>query len=294
MANTEGMMHTKDAKQLAETNKTLPIWERSTPRWLLRFIESKGIENTTFRINKVNTINKVTVNDYEYDAISQSNVEYCHAPVEIELTSIETQIRIPSKIHDVMNYPHNQLATQLNLTVDNIYENQERYFINNVHTGIINYCAVNKRNITYNTTISPDILDDLLAMVWIKPTFYLMNPIVLAELCKACNAKALTMGTVEYFGYPFVTWRGLPIITSDKIPAQRNSNTYVFLIRTGTDDTGVVQLYNATPTKSGFPGIFVETSATDSKGTVNTRVSLYTNIAILSNEAIASATVVFT
>ena len=288
MSNT-GMMHGKDAKQLAEVNKSEPIWEESTPKWLLQLIEKKGIENTTYRINKVISINKVMIDGHEYEFITQDNIEFHNQPTEIEIVPIETLIKIPSKVYDVMNYPHNQLNNQIRLTIENIYEQQEKYFINNSQTGLIPYCTKNGRLREYSTRITPDILDDLLALVWNKPTFYLMHPNSLAEFCKACNNKGLNTGTVELFGYPFVTWRGLPIATSDKIPHETKSNTYVFLIRTGVQDCGVIQLYNMTPTKSGHPGVFVETSMTDNLGSVNTRVTLYTNIAILSNESIACA-----
>lgn len=286
----QGMMHSKDAKQLAEVNKSEAIWEQSTPKWLLKILDRKGIENTTFRINKVNSINKVTINDNEYGPMTHDNIELNHQPTEIEIVPIETQIKIPSRIYDVMNYPHNQMNQQVRLTLDNIYEQQERYFINNPDTGLIAYCTANGRTKQYATSVTPDILDELLAQVWIKPTFYLMHPNSLSQFCRACNAQSLNTGTVELFGYSFVTWRGLPIITSDKIP--HDKNTQIFLIRTGTKDSGVVQLYNMTPTKSGHPGVFIETSQTDKLGTVSTRITLYTNIVVLSKEAIACATCV--
>ena len=289
-SNTQGMTHSKDARQLAEINKSDPIWEQSTPKWLLKILDKKGIENTTYRINRVNSINKVTIDEHEYASLAHDNIELNHEPTEIDIVPIETLIKIPSRVYDVMNYPHNQMQHQIRLTVDNIYEHQERYFINNPDTGLISYCTTNGRTKQYATTVTPDIMDELLSRVWIKPTFYLMHPTALSQFCIACNSKSLNTGTVELFGYTFVTWRGLPIITSDKIPFDKN--TQVFIIRTGVSDSGVVQLYNAAPTKSGHPGVFIETSPTDNMGSISTRVTLYTNIAVLSREAVACATCV--
>ena len=281
-------MHSKDAKQLAEINKSEAIWENSTPKWLLKILDRKGIENTTYRINRVNSINKVTIDDHEYNTMAHDNIELNHQPTEIDIVPIETLIKIPSRVHDVMNYPHNQMEHQIRLTVDNIYEHQESYFINNPDTGLITYCTANDRTKQYGTTITPNILDELLSRVWMKPTFYLMHPNALSQFCITCNSLSLNTGSVELFGYTFVTWRGLPIITSDKIP--HDKVTHIFLIRTGVADYGVVQLYNMTPTKSGHPSIFIETSPTDNMGSINTRVTLYTNIAVLSKESIACAT----
>lgn len=288
--SNQGVLHSKDAKQLADVNKTEPIWENSTPRWLLQMLDKKGIENTSFRINKVNSINNVTVDGHEYESIVQDSVQLNHQPVEIDIVPIETLIKIPSKVYDIMNYPHNQMHQQLKLTIENLYEHQERYFINNSQTGLVAYCSQNGKIKVYGTSITPDIMDELLTLVWIKPTFYLMHPSTLTDFCKSCNSRGLNTGSMELFGYQFVTWRGLPIITSDKIQYEKGKQTHVFLIRTGVSDSGVVQLYNMAPTKSGHAGIFTETSMTDNVGTVNTRVTLYTNIAVLSDDAVAGAT----
>lgn len=281
------MIHTKEARQLAEINKTEPIWEESTPKWLLHMLEKKSIENTTFRINKVNSINKVNIDDSEYETVIQDNIKYHHQPIEIEIVPIETLIRIPSKVYDVMNHPHDQMDHQIRLTIDNIYEQQENYFINNPHTGLIMYCIKNGRAKEYDLRMCPDILDDLLGFVWNKPSFFLMHPTALSEFCKSCNNKNLNTGNIELFGYQFVTWRGLPIVASNKIPYEKKS--HVFLIRTGVKDSGVIQLHNAASNKLGHSGIFIETSMTDNLGSVNTRITLYTNIAVLSNESIFCA-----
>lgn len=288
-----GMLHAEDAKKLIEKNKTEPIWENATSRWLLKFIEPKGIENTTYRINKVCSINRVTTDGNEYDSLPNDNVEYERKPEEIELATIETLIKIPSKVFDVMNYPHNQLNQQIKLTMENIYEHEEDYFINNKVTGLIAQCASKKRTLRLERTIHPDILDELLSMVWNKPSFFLMHPRILAEFSKVCTGLGLTLDYASYFGYTFTTWRGLPIVLSDKIPLSAGSPTHVFLIRTGVKDSGVIQLFNITPTESGYPGVFVKTSETDKLGTVTTRISLYANIAILSTESVASASIVY-
>lgn len=294
MANNQGMLLIDQAKKLTEVNKTVPIWEDSTPKWLLKILDVTEIENTTFRINKVHSITKIShqMNDDEYGIILHDNVGIQDKPQQIELVTIESMIRIPSKIYDVMNYPHNQTNVQLKHTIDNIMEQQENYFINGKN-GFVKYCTDNNRLLEYESTINPNILDDLLGLVYNKPTFYLMHPKTLVEFCKSCNSMGLNTGNMELFGYQFITWRGLPIITCNKIPYTSDNGSYkgsyVFLLRTGFDDDGVVQLRNANKNKYGYPGIFIEKSKTDNCGTVSTRISLYTNVAVLSNEAIACA-----
>ena len=290
MANNNSMILIKQAKKLADVSKTIPIWEDSTPKWLLRILDITEIENTAFRINKVQSITNIShqINDSEYGVIVQDSVGIQDKPIEIELETIESIIMIPSKIYDVMNYPHNQTNIQIKHTIDNILEKQENLFING-QNGFIKYCTDNNRLFKYAIKASPDILDELMGYVWNKPTFYLMHPRSLVDFCKSCNTLGLGTGNMELFGYQFVTWRGIPIITSNKIPNQEEIGSFIFLIRTGFDDDGVVQIRNGNKTDSGHPGIFIENSKTDNCGAVNTRISLYTNVAVLSNQSIACA-----
>ena len=51
--------------------------------------------------------------------------------------------------------------------------------------------------------------------------------------------------TVSLFGSQFLTWRGLPLIPSDKVPIEGNK-TSVLLLRTGERRQGVVGLYQPT------------------------------------------------
>ena len=135
-----GMIHKSDAHLLSEVHKSHPIWDDSTPKWLLMLLAKKGIENDTFRINKAKCMNSITINSREYDKIKKDNIEYDSQPKEVELVPIETILTVPSKIHDIMNVPHNQMENQLKLTFDNIFECQEDYLINSPDDGLVQFC----------------------------------------------------------------------------------------------------------------------------------------------------------
>ena len=49
--------------------------------------------------------------------------------------------------------------------------------------------------------------------------------------------------TVTLFGSPFLTWRGLPLIPSDKLAVGDDGKTNVLLLRTGEKKRGVVGLF---------------------------------------------------
>ena len=47
---------------------------------------------------------------------------------------------------------------------------------------------------------------------------------------------------VNLFGAQFITWRGIPIIPSDKVPVEKGKTKFI-LVRTGEERQGVVGLY---------------------------------------------------
>jgi hypothetical protein len=55
--------------------------------------------------------------------------------------------------------------------------------------------------------------------------------------------------TVHLFGTPFITWRGVPLIPSNKLEVKNNS-TSILLLRVGEAEQGVVGLQKpASPAK---------------------------------------------
>ena len=45
------------------------------------------------------------------------------------------------------------------------------------------------------------------------------------------------------FGSPFLTWRGLPLVPSDKVPFDEAGKAKILLLRTGEKKQGVVGLF---------------------------------------------------
>src|SRR4030095_3829939 len=86
---------------------------------------------------------------------------------------------------------------------------------------------------------TPDDLDELIATVWKEPGFFLTHPRAIAAFGRAGTRRGVPPPTVNLFGSPFLTWRGLPLIPSDKVPVEKNM-TKMLLIRTGEARQGVV------------------------------------------------------
>jgi len=64
---------------------------------------------------------------------------------------------------------------------------------------------------------TPDDLDELLTKVWKEPGFFLLHPRAVAAFGREATRRGVPPPTVSLFGSQFVTWRGIPLIPSDKI-----------------------------------------------------------------------------
>jgi Phage capsid-like protein len=78
----------------------------------------------------------------------------------------------------------------------------------------------------------------------------------IAAFGRECTRRGVPPATVSLFGSQFVTWRGVPLIPSDKIPLE-DSRTRILLLRTGEPRRGVVGLYQPGLDGEQSPGLSV-------------------------------------
>jgi hypothetical protein len=91
---------------------------------------------------------------------------------------------------------------------------------------------------------------------------------------------------VTLFGSPFLTWRGLPLIPSDKVPVSGGKSS-ILLMRTGESRQGVVGLFQPNLPGEQGPGLSVRFMGINHKAIASYLVSLYCSLAILTEDAIA-------
>ncbi|MFX5660523.1 hypothetical protein ABTE05_19345, partial [Acinetobacter baumannii] len=72
---------------------------------------------------------------------------------------------------------------------------------------------------------TPDDMDELLSRVWKKPAFFLAHPKAIAACGRECTSRGVPPPTVNLFGSPFLTWRGVPIVPCDKLLVDGHSRT---------------------------------------------------------------------
>jgi hypothetical protein len=133
---------------------------------------------------------------------------------------------------------------------------------------------------------TPDDLDDLLTKVWKEPAFFLTHPLGIAAFGRECTRRGVPPPTVSLFGSQFLTWRGIPLIPSDKVPVTDGKTSFI-LLRVGDKRQGVVGLYQpGLPGEQG-PGLSVRFMGINKNAIASYLISLYCSLAVHSDDALA-------
>ncbi len=139
---------------------------------------------------------------------------------------------------------------------------------------------------TRNGSPTPDDLDELISKVWKEPAFFLAHPKTIAAFGRECTFRGVPPPTVTLFGSPFLTWRGLPLIPSDKVLIDDHGKTSVLLMRTGEKKRGVVGLFQPGLPGEVSPSLSVRWMGINDRGAASYLVSLYCSAAVLTEDAL--------
>lgn len=236
------------------------------------------------------TIELSTVRDGE-PAIKTTFVDYEENPLEIALSSITTTLRVHSRVMDLYNQPFDQLREQARLVIEAMKERQEWELINNDRFGLGGSIVPSMRVRTRSGPPTPDDLDELLSRVWKEPAFFLAHPDAIAAFGRECTARGVPPPTVTLFGSQFLTWRGVPLVPSDKCAIDRSGpapTTRMFLVRAGQDRRGVVGLHQPSIGDERLPSFALRFNGIDEKGIASYLVTVYFSLAILADDAAGS------
>src|SRR5271170_477226 len=226
--------------------------------------------------------------------IPETFVDYSTNPREYSLSAVQTVVRVHTRVSDLYNGPFNQLEEQMRLTVEGIKERQEWDLINSKKFGLIHSADPAMRISTRYGAPTPDDLDELLALVWKKPAFFLAHPKAIAAFERECTWRGVPPVTIDLFGTQVIAWRGVPLVPCDKleIKGQQQANqwlgtTSVLLLRTGEADQGVVGLHQAGIPGELSPSLSARLMGLDSLGVASYLLTLYFSCAVLTDDALA-------
>ena len=276
------------ARQLANATKTAPQMTRITPRWLTHLLQWVPVEAGIYRLNRVKDESKVTVDcsDRDERVLPQTFVDYESPAREYMLTAVNTVVDVHTRVSDLYSVPYNQISEQLRLTVEIVKERQESELINNREYGLLHNAAAQQRIKTRTGAPTPDDLDELLTRVWKEPAFFLTHPRAIAAFGRECTRRGVPPPTVSLFGSQFITWRGIPLIPSDKVPLVENK-TKILLMRVGEKRQGVVGLFQPGLPGEQSPGLSVRFMGINRQAIASYLISLYCSQAILTDDALA-------
>ena len=278
------------AFQLANVAKTAPQFGAITPRWLVRLLDWKPLESGTFRINRVDESKAIeaTCGQVEESPIAGTYVQYEEQPREYKLNAINAVLNVHTRISDLFSRPYDQVKEQLRLTIEHVKERQESELLNNADYGFLHNIAPGQHLKTRTGPPTPDDLDELLTRVWKEPSFFLAHPRTIAAFGRECTFRGVPPPTTTLFGNPFLTWRGIPLIPTDKIRVKSSDNkSKILLLRVGERKQGCIGLFQSGLPGEISPGLSVRYMGIDNRALASYLISLYCSTAVLTDDAIA-------
>jgi hypothetical protein len=202
------------------------------------------------------------------------------------LSLVQTILKVNTHVTDIFNNPINQLQEQTRLTIEAMKERQEWEIINNKDFGLVNSVDTSMKVKSRKGTPTPDDLDELLSKVWKKPAFFLAHPKAIAAFGRECTRRGVPPATINLYGSPFISWRGVPIIPSDKLMVNGGS-TNILLMRVGEKEQGVIGLHQpGIPDEASVPSLSVKLGGIDNRGVASYILSLYFSAAVLADDAL--------
>ena len=292
MAETEarGFLGEQAASQLANVTKTAPIYGAITPRWLVRLLDWKPLEAGIFRRNRVveEKVIEILCGHNDDSPIPGTFADYEETPREYRLSSINALVNIQTRVGDLFSNPYDQTREQLRVVIEGVKERQENELFNNVDYGLLNNVPDSQRISTRKGAPTPDDLDELLTKVWKEPSFFVANPRTIAAFGRECTRRGVPPPTITLFGTPFLTWRGVPLVPSDKIRvAGKVPKSKILLVRVGERKQGVIGLFQPGLAGEQSPGLSVRFMGINDRGLSSYLISLYCSAAVLTDDAIA-------
>jgi Phage capsid-like protein len=253
-------------------------------------LDWKPLEAGIYRRNRVDEAKPVeaTCGRVDDSPIPETYVEYEEHPKEHTLSAINAVLNLRTGITDLFNKPYDQTGEQLRLMIENLKERQESELLNNAEYGFLNNVPEEQIIAPRAGAPTPDDLDELITKVWKEPSFFLAHPRAIAAFGRECTRRGVPPPTVTMFGNPFLTWRGIPLVPTEKIRVKSSDNTSkILLMRVGERKQGCIGLFQPGLPGEVGPGLSVRFMGIDNRAIASYLLSLYCSTSVLVDDAIA-------
>ena len=333
--HAERVLTSDRARLLSSSTKSAPIWSPRTPRWILEFLRERAIvkvEGGAFQLNQVldeSTIGRIREKPTRHVPSDSLRASYAHkegalvedslavyndSPRVIALETVQSIVRLSNRVPALFSNDHDQIQAQLDVATEFIAETVENLVFNHEDFGLL-HNVDDRMGFDASGPPTPDVLDDLLSLAWRRPDVFAMNPEALGEFRKQANARSLTLEQVHMLGGTFTSWRGVPILPTNKLQLlsrgltggaggsaaagrgttgrrEPTASTSVLLIRAGLDKQGVVCLCpNGVEHYDRIPHVSVDFMGMADNAVARYMLTTYVAVAVLSSGALARADV---
>ena len=286
MADQRRTIGEKAARQLSNTTKTPPQWRGASPRWLTQMLPWTPVEAGVYRLNQdLDGDFEVNCSPEQGADLGCAFTDYETQPREYVLSSISGTIEVDTRISDLYRSPMDQTKEQLTLAVEKLKEKQENELLNNRSYGLLHNVDPEMRIKSRKGAPTPDDLDELIALVWKEPAFFVGHPKTIAAFGRECTRRGVPPPTVNLFGSPFLTWRGLPLVPCDKVPI-KNGKSELLLMRVGERKRGCIGLFQPGIPGEISPSLSVRLMGINRTGGAQYLLSLYCSVAVMSHDAL--------
>ena len=286
---TPGVFFTLNSAELESIIKEVPNFREQFQKAVDAHLRLKATVNT----HGEKHIDLVSGHE-EDNLIPETYIDYEETPREYSLNTLQTVVRVHTRVSDLYNNPYNQLEQQMRLSIESIKERQEWELVNNKHFGLLASVEPSYRISTRYGAPTPDDLDELLSLVWKSPSFFLAHPRAIAAFERECTWRGVPPVTTNVFGVSVITWRGVPIIPSDKVEIKGQyltnrgvGNTSFILVRTGEAEQGIVGLHQTGIPGEIAPSLSARLMGLDKFGVASYLLTKYFSLASLTDDAIA-------
>lgn len=288
-AITPSVFFTLNGKELDDINRDIPTFREQFQKAVDEHLRLRA----TVNVHGEKHIDLASGHE-EDNVIPETYIDYEEEPREYPLNTLQTVVRVHTRVTDLYNNPYNQLEQQMRLSIESIKERQEWELINNKTFGLLASVEPGYRISPRYGSPTPDDLDELLSLVWKKPSFFLAHPRAIAAFERECTWRGVPPVTTQVFGVPVITWRGVPVIPSDKVEIQGQyltsrgvGTTDFILVRTGEQEQGVVGLHQAGIPGEIAPSLSARLMGLDKYAVASYLLTKYFSLASLTDDAIA-------
>jgi CRP-like cAMP-binding protein len=212
-------------------------------------------------------------------------VAYETAPREYDLEAAQTVLRIHTRVADLYNDPMDQTEQQLRLTAEALREQQEWQLVNNRRIGLLHNADFSQRINTRTGPPTPDDLDELITRRR-NTRVLLAHPRTIAAFGRECNRRGLVIDSVPLLDSTVPSWRGVPLLPSNKIPVSDAGTSTVIAMRTGEEDQGVVGLHQTGIPDEYQPSLSVRFMGISDQAIISYLVTAYFSVAVLVPDAL--------